>query len=111
MSGKSLCRRTAAFVVLVLLFSSWAGAGERPQAPSRATAASATWGLLFERLWLSIRGFVTKEGCSLDPSGAHCASSRPVDEGCSLDPNGACIQTSATADEGCSLDPSGQCSK
>jgi hypothetical protein len=55
----------------------------------------------FAWLW----SLFSKEGCTLDPSGA--CTRRTAEEGCTLDPNGACAPR--TTKEGCSLDPDGRC--
>lgn len=73
---------------------------------------------LAARLWVSLSGLWSENGCSVDPNGACGASSQAAtaENGCSVDPDGRCAGRPAGAateslDEGCSVDPSGGCGR
>ncbi len=72
MSGKNLRRKIAALAVLALLAVSWAEAGVRGGSPSHAAGPAVTWSFLLERFWTWLTEDLTKEGCTVDPSG-HCS--------------------------------------
>jgi len=110
MSARTLRRKIAAFAVLALFAASWMEAGVRGGPPPRAGVPATSWTVFLERLWILLTGNVTKNGCTIDPSGANCPHSQSPKSGCTIDPDGACVPA-PTADNGCSLDPSGYCSK
>ncbi len=95
----SIRRRIATLALGALLAAPWAAqAGERrPAAPRGARAAAQVPAGPLGRLWGSLQALWSEEGCTIDPSGARCASHAqgagtpisPAPAGCTIDPNGA----------------------
>lgn len=92
----TLRRKITALALATALAVPWAAS-----AASLARQQSAGPGLL-QQLWSVLTGFwdsgVTRDGCTMDPSGGGCAAGRagaePLitpDSGCRMDPNGGCL--------------------
>jgi hypothetical protein len=93
-------RRTTILLLLIALFATplVSAAGPRAAESARPVQALEPGQIdLLNRLWNTLRGLWSKEGCHIDPDGRCLTSPSPqppptftTDTGCHIDPDGRC---------------------